>query len=608
MVSALARVHAYTKARHRFQFWVSLRHRPLFGASEKREGHSLTTYGEIVRTPKGWTIERIAPHAAIRLKNLFPKIARYDVAPFHLTGGPDLDADLFWFMQRYPLAMTEADRKSLDFGRVMFENNRAEVMQVLSKDWKPLDNCGFRPGQTPYPYQAAAAAVARKMGRLLLGDDMGLGKTITALAAISDKEYLPAAILVQAHLPTQWRDRIEEFTNLRTHIVRSTTPYEMQVADVYIFSYSKISGWVDYIQKWPFASVVYDEIQELRHGAETAKGAACVVLSEQAKLRLGLTATPIYNYGVEMYNVCSYLDPYALGERDEFIREWCSHTGGGHAIVNDPKALGSHLREINLFLRRTDEDVKNQVPKLNRLIHRVPYDKKIADSAEALARSLAIQITTGSFTERGEAAREFNALMRHTTGMAKADSVAAYVRILLYTGQSVLLVGWHRAVYARWMELLKDFEPVLYTGSESAKQKDAASDAFKTGKTKLMIMSLRSGAGLDGLQFNCHTVVFGELDWSPQVHAQVIGRLRRPGQTKVVDAVYIVANGGSDPTIVSMLGLKSSQSRGITDPFKEMEERESDPSRIKLLAERFLNNKLADVDEEISGTEKLQVA
>src|SRR5579884_3848269 len=44
-------------------------------------------------------------------------------------------------------------------------------------------------------------------------------------------------------------------------------------------------------------------------------------------------------------------------------------------------------------------------------------------------------------------------------------------------------------------------------------------------------MSLRSGAGLDGLQEDCTVGVFGELDWSPEQHRQCIGRLDRDGQT-----------------------------------------------------------------------------
>ncbi len=45
--------------------------------------------------------------------------------------------------------------------------------------------------------------------------------------------------------------------------------------------------------------------------------------------------------------------------------------------------------------------------------------------------------------------------------MAKAKHVAAFVRMLLESGQPVLLAGWHREVYAVWLDALKDFAPVM---------------------------------------------------------------------------------------------------------------------------------------------------
>lgn len=43
--------------------------------------------------------------------------------------------------------------------------------------------------------------------------------------------------------------------------------------------------------------------------------------------------------------------------------------------------------------------------------------------------------------------------------------------------------------------------------------------------------------------------------------------------------------------VVELIGLKSSQQQGITDPFSGAKTVHSDDSRIKLLAERFLKNK-----------------
>lgn len=549
------------------------------------------TYGEIKRTPNGWMVTRIEPHVALRLKAIFPRIPKTGQVPFLLSGGPQLDADLDWFMQRYPLAIAAEDRERIAERKTLFEIGQAEIGAILSANWKPSEKVAFRDGMAPYHYQTQAAELARKLGRLLLMDGLGLGKTISALATITHDDCLPAAVVVQSHLAQQWVERINEFTHLRPHVIKGTTPYALPPADVYIFKYSNMAGWIDYFEQAPFKAVVFDEMQELRHGENTGKGKAARAMTNGTGVVMGLTATPIYNYGSEIHNVIEFLEPGALGSWIDFTIEWCKPGPGGKWVVKDPQALGTFMRESHLALRRTDDDVGNEMPPLNVITQTVAYDETEAAADEALARSLAQKVVSGSFTERGQASREFDALMRHTTGVAKAKQVAAFVRILLEAGQPVLLVGWHRDVYAIWQQELAAFNPALYTGSESPTQKERTKAAFISGATNLMIISLRSGAGLDGLQARCHTIVFGELDWSPQVHAQCCGRLRRPGQTRQVDAIYLHADGGSDPAVIATLGLKASQSAGIVDPLSAPADQHSDATRIRQLAELYLAGK-----------------
>jgi len=108
------------------------------------------------------------------------------------------------------------------------------------------------------------------------------------------------------------------------------------------------------------------------------------------------------------------------------------------------------------------------------------------------------------------------------------------------------------------------------------------------GDTDCIIISNRSGAGLDGLQHRCRTVVHGELDWSREVHKQLAGRLRPHARPDPIDEIYIVANGGSDPLIAAVQGLKASQAYGIIDPGRGVQAVSSDESRIKALAKMYL--------------------
>ena len=174
---------------------------------------------------------------------------------------------------------------------------------------------------------------------------------------------------------------------------------------------------------------------------------------------------------------------------------------------------------------------------------------------------------------------------------AKARQVAAAVRVLVESGEPILLFGWHRAVYDIWLKELADLKPRLFTGTETPKAKEATKRAFLEGETDLMIMSLRSGAGIDGLQMRASTVVFGELDWSPGIHHQCIGRLDREGQRcypAPVTAIYLVAQDGSDPPMMEVLGVKASQAHAIIDPALGVQAAQADASKLQGLVDRYL--------------------
>jgi hypothetical protein len=546
------------------------------------------TYGAVTLLGDGrWQISRLEPHVAIRAKAIFPRLPKGSAGPFHLPHEPTTDADLRWFLDRYPLAISAEDRAALDGGAASFTATQAEMERILLPGYAPPPVVGLKPGQALRGYQSQAIEVAARSGGLLLGDECGLGKTFTAAGFCLGEGRLPAAIVCQVHIQRQWEEVVKRFTTLRVHRVRKASPYNLPPADVYVFRYSQVAGWATVFATGMFRTAIYDEPQELRGGRDTAKGRASAVLSEHAAWRLGLTATPIYNYGREIWNVMEFIAPAVLGPYEDFYREYCNN----HGKLIDPKALGAYLRERYAFLRRSKADVGGELPPVNRIVDTVGYDEAEVRSIEQVARSLALRATTGSFAERGSAARELDLMVRQATGVAKARHVADVVRILVESGEPVLLMGWHREVYRIWGERLEDLRPVFYTGTESAAQKAEAKRAFVAGETDLLIMSLRSAAGLDGLQARCSTVVFGELDWSPGVHHQCIERLDREGQTRPVMALYLVAEDGSDPPMMEVLGLKASEARAVVDPHLGVTVAHSDESRLKALIERYLHRR-----------------
>lgn len=550
------------------------------------------TFGQKYDGTPGWVISDLKPHISMRFKDMFRGVPTGTTPPFFLRDRPDIVADLDWFMQRYPLDMDATTSGKVAAQLTSYRSGQARIEELRSEDYQPPLLGGFRDGEAPLGYQVRAAEMLRATGRLLLLDDVGLGKTVSALAAIADGWGLPAAVVVQPHLSAQWVvDYIQRFTHLKAIEVKDRNARKLPAADVYVFRYSNIAAWVDMIDPMGIKTAIFDEIQELRHGTATEKGRACSTLCSAVDYRLGLTATPIYNYGSEIFNVVEFIAPGALGEWHEFLINWCT-SHGTHWIVKDPEALGAYLQEEGIALRRTNDDaeVASTLPGLSKTVIEIGWDEGAVETDRELQRRLALRVLNGSFYEKGQAARELDMMMRQETGIAKARSVAAYVRTLAEAGEAVLVAGWHREVYRILLDRLADLNPVMFTGSESAAAKQKAKAAFINGDTNIMLMSLRAGAGLDGLQRRAAHVVYGELDWSPQVHTQFTGRLHRRGQERPVTAHFLHTEGGSDPAIMATLGLKASQSHGILNPFGGMSEATPiNEGRIKELARMVLD-------------------
>lgn len=561
-----------------------------------------------------WRIEA-APHIAIRLKRVFGKVSKRSHGTLLLSDTEENARDLAWFLERYPLEV--ADRARLDDRAGAHRERMALVEDLLSKKIPPPV---FNLEIPPREYQRIAAALALASGGLLLADEVGLGKTITSICMMAEARALPALVVTLTALPMQWEREIKRFApKLRTHILKKATPYDLtagrrgrtrgvQLAldgstpdgampDVIITSYSKLAGWGETLAGLHLGSVTFDEVHELRNmgGAGKpvpAKYSAAKHIAESTPIKLGMSASPIFNYGGEFYSVLNILRPNSVGTKGEFLEEWC---GGYKEKIVDTAAFGSYLREAGLMLRRSRTDVGRELPDLTKVIHHVEADAAALDKVSEACAELARVILRQGESARGEkmhASEELSNRLRQATGIAKAPYVADFVRMLVDSGEKVLVLAWHREVYSILNDKLKDLSPVMYTGSESTSAKDESRRAFVEGDARVLLMSLRAGAGLDGLQSACRTVVLAELDWSPAVHHQSIGRIHRDGQSDPVVAYFLVADHGSDPIVIDVLGLKKEQIEGVVDPNVEIVEKlEVDGDRIKRLAASYLEQR-----------------
>ena len=536
---------------------------PAYLRSVEPQGHLYGTLSYNNRS-RCWVIKG-EPCVTELAKRLFPGSAGHGRGEARFTAHRRVVGELHWLMLRYPLAIKPQDEKrwqnALHDARQYAV--RRESAWLLPESAKPpeADFVG-----SLLPFQERGLAFLLRSDRALLADEMGLGKTVQALAWLASMQTFPALIVPPAHLIRNWEAEISRFLRIkgqtpRIHVIKGLKPYELPPADIYLMHYLLLRGWKKELPEFPFRVVIFDEIQELRHSG-TEKYSAASLLSSAVDRVAGLSGTPIYNRGGEIWNVVNILDFHFLGDWESFSREWCY--GYGNNIVVKPDMLGDHLRREGLMMRRTKKEVLPQLPPKRRLVQEIDADDKVyRQLLQPVLEKLLHWKSDESLTvsQRTILEEQISREERQATGLAKAPFVCQFVRALLEAGEKVLLFAHHHQVMDTYKKELKAFSPAFVTGRETAIQKEASVKRFMEERTDLCCISLRAASGLNLQRASC--VVFGELDWSPAVHSQAEDRAHRIGQEDSLLCYYLVSPGGSDMDMQDALGLKVSQFIGL---------------------------------------------
>ena len=565
---------------------------PEFPAYLQDAPGGVRTYGTLSynRRSRCWTIKG-DPCVTELAKRLFPGCDGRGRGVARFTAHRRIIGDLNWLMLRYPLEIKATDR-------ARWESALADAREYAVRRERALSmpETATPPAETfageLLPFQKQGLGFLLSTRRCLLADEMGLGKTVQALAFLATTAAYPAVLVVPPHLIRNWQREVERFLSpdgrLRVHVIRGLTPYALPEADVYIVHYLLLRGWKDVLPGLGFRTVIFDEMQELRRNG-TGKYSAASLLSEACENCIGLSGTPIYNHGGEIWNVVNIIDFHFLGDWESFSREWCY--GYNSAIVAKPELLGDYLRSEGLMLRRLKRDVLAELAPKRRLVQEIDWDDALyRELMKPVAGQLRLLRSTDDPSRRALIEDAICQQQRQATGIAKAPFVCAFVRALLEGGEQVLLMAHHHAVMDIYKKELRAFRPKFITGRETDRQKDEAAQAFMEGKTDLLCVSLRSASGLNLQRATC--VVFGELDWSPAVHSQAEDRAHRIGQTDSLLCYYLVPPKGSDRDMQDALGLKVSQFVAIMGdrpqtPEDQFLQQSQARDRIRQLVERL---------------------
>jgi len=532
---------------------------------------------------KTWSWKVTGPRVVSMVSKLIPQ-SWYGEGPNEAII-PDSTANLKqirWILERYPLEILSKSawqRKT---------TNRIAGKKIISKIEKlqrAKPGPQFR-GKLLNFQKEGLDFLLKSSGNALLADEMGLGKTVETLAYLSrEKQAYPTLVIAPLVTLNNWQREIGKFLKKKSRngrivendvpssiIIRRGKTEELGKFDFYIINYDLLYKRFHDLSKIGIKTIVCDEVQYLR-SKTTKKYSAVKKLAAlpSIKYRIGLSGTPIYNRGSEIWPIVDILRPGLLGSFKEFCEYFCFVNEKGKAIVLETKreSLRKQLQKY-VMLRRRKSDV------LKELKDKVRYKEVIDADTNYYFNELG-NIWEKLEAEQKEAKSAFDKSAsyqraihseRQAAGVAKLPHVINFVKNIMEIEESVVVFCHHKSIHKLLNQNLSEFLPATIIGGQSDKFRQEQIDSFQNGQTKLMIAGLR--AGNVGINLNrAKYVIFAEMDWSPAIHQQAEDRLHRIGQKNTVFAYYLIGNGTLDDHVANILVNKSFEIDSIMDDVKE---------------------------------------
>ncbi len=426
-------------------------------------------------------------------------------------------------------------------------------------------------------------------GRVLLADEVGLGKTIEAGMVL--KEYAlrgmaeRTLILTPASLVGQWREELETkfglpFATTYDPLLREAPPaFWAQDRIVASIATARRREHAERLGERQFDLIIVDEAHHLR---DRSSQSWKLVDSLNKRFLLLLSATPVQNDLVELYNLLTLLKPGIFKTLKEFRLAYM--TPGKPRQPANSERLRGLLR--GAMIRNTRAVVALKLPQRHATTIKVDGGAGEAEAYAALAaaaRRLAAEgegkrerlslqhlLSAAGSSPRAAATAVARIAARHAgdpiwaelaqrwAAIESGGKEKALIDLLRRNPAEKKLVFVHsRETLAHLAGRLEQAGIALarFDGSLSGPQKDAAIAAFRDQAS--VLLCTQSGGEGRNIQF-CNTLINFDVPWNPMAIEQRIGRIDRIGQSREVFVFNLVTRGTLEEQILALLDEKIS--------------------------------------------------
>lgn len=417
-----------------------------------------------------------------------------------------------------------------------------------------------------YPYQEIGRDFLANRNNAVLGDDMGLGKTVQAIEAAKVRSITAGIIICPLAVRRSWVKslRAQYPTIFIRELASPKVLPEPRAFNIVNYDIAWREPLITYLKKHQWPLLICDEAHFLKN-KDSKRTKALLMrngLYSRCEYRWMLTGTPILNRPEELYTILRSLCPDVLGVYKDFYRYAYQFCAAFQDTFGFNTSGASHLDQLahmlgGVMLRRMKREVLKDLPQ-------VTYEKVYLEPTDKL-----MTLTKREKEEAENLIGEI-ASLRKALGVLKVQPAIAHLEDLLTVKNKVVVFAWHTDVIEGIKKHFGD-KAVVYTGAESAKQKEEAIDAFvKRPEISLFVGQLKAaGVGIDGLQEVCDVCVFVEMSYVPGELLQAIDRLCRIGQDNPVLAQFLVAEDSMDEELVNGLTKKAGNIKTVLNDWSD---------------------------------------
>ncbi|MFH0908881.1 MAG: SNF2-related protein [bacterium] len=436
-----------------------------------------------------------------------------------------------------------------------------------------------------YQVETVRKALKQFRGRVLLADEVGLGKTIEAGMVL--KEYLlrgmanRVLILTPPSLVGQWKEEMESkfaIDFITTHgplLQNDAAAFWAHPRIIASIATARRDEHLALIGRQALDLVIVDEAHHVKNRASKNWK---LIDGLQKRFLFLLSATPVQNNLVELYNLLTLLKPGIFKTEKEFRTLYV--TPGKPRVPLNRQRLQDLMRDVMIRNTRSMVDVRlpprhavtrmveptpneqDAYRELSRLIRETRAAEKgphhlsqqhMLEAAGSSARAAATAVA--HFLPHAPTA-EWQQLHERYKALGKGTKAEELGNLLEKNPDE------KKMVFVRFRETLNALESLCddrgipyarFDGRMSGPEKDQAIERFRSDTP--VLLSTESGGEGRNVQF-CNTVINFDLPWNPQRIEQRIGRVHRIGQTREVFIFNLAARGTVEEQMLKILDEK----------------------------------------------------